>query len=288
MMDNNPLACIICGYERGGTTLISQLIRQHPDIDGRFECGFLLVNDLKDFADLGVYVRNLKAGWGLSNESFEYIIQAPSHLMAYQRLIEHSNLPDKNLRIYDKTPKYMEDLSAILEKMNVPCVCVVRDPRAVYWSQQKRWDQETLMLGRLTKFYVLSKRLPLPNFTRRWSDTFFNNWHKANRLNIFSEYYLKYARGWQEAECQYPDRTLLVRFEEVCSNPKEETQRMYDFLGLEFKTEYLDFPTAPDAIVDRGGILKDPIYEYREGLSKDDQKRILRKTMQCSEWHWRN
>ena len=32
--------CLICGYEMSGTTVLSELIRHHPAIDGRFEIGF--------------------------------------------------------------------------------------------------------------------------------------------------------------------------------------------------------------------------------------------------------
>jgi hypothetical protein len=97
---------------------------------------------------------------------------------------------------------------------------------------------------------------------------------------------LQYAREWQEANKLFPNRILVVQYEEICSNPKEETQRVFDFLGLAFKAEYLDFPTPPDIYVNRGGVRKNYIFEYREGLSEQAQNRLLWNTRQFSEWHW--
>jgi hypothetical protein len=286
-LTNNPLFCIVCGFERGGTTLAAELIRQHPDIDGRFECGFLLVDDMADFAKLEIYPDNLKAGWGLSDEDFAYICASPSHLVAYKRLVERSNIPDKTVRIFDKTPRYMQRLKDILFQIDVPCICVVRDPRALYWSRQKHWDKKRLILGpRWRKIYRFLERMPLPSFIRRLERAFFRWRHTINRFNLFSGHYVDYSRGWQEANHLFSDRILLVRHEELCTNPKVETQRIYEFLGLEFKEAYLTLPTVPDPYVNRGGILTDFIYEYRQGLSKRNQRYLLKKTKEFSEWHW--
>lgn len=36
------MKAVVYGYERGGTSLIAELLRQHPALDGGFEGGFLL------------------------------------------------------------------------------------------------------------------------------------------------------------------------------------------------------------------------------------------------------
>jgi hypothetical protein len=285
-MQQNPLFCIICGFERGGTTLIAELIRQHPRIDGRFECGFLLVEKMADYATMDMLVRNLKAGWGLSQESFEYIIQSPSHEVAYRRLVECSNIPDKNSLIYDKTPQYMVHLTRILNKVEVPCVCVVRDPRALYWSNQKRWQKDDFNLGRLAKIYQGIGRIPIPGLMRRWTKAFFRQRHLINTLRMFSANYLNYALGWQAANQFFSDRILLIRYEALCTNPKGETRKIFDFLGLEYQDEYLAFPTTPDPYVNRGGILTNLVDEYKGGLSSKTQDFLLYETREFSEWHW--
>ena len=47
-----PLHCILCGFAQGGTTLISEFVRQHPCIDGRFEIGLMLAESPGKFAEL--------------------------------------------------------------------------------------------------------------------------------------------------------------------------------------------------------------------------------------------
>jgi len=283
---DNLLFCLVCGFERGGTTLVAELIRQDPEIDGRFECGFLLVDDLADFASLDVYVRNIKAGWGLSQESLEYILQAPSHIAAYQRLIERANLPNKNIRIYDKTPRYMRHLPEVLSKVDVPCICVVRDPRALYWSQRKHYNHDNLSHQEYERPY---------NFLMRFKDVPGINWISKKYLegerekvwmDAFCAYYLRFSNAWKAADEQYPGRILLVKHDQLCTNPKEETQRIYDFLGMRFKEEYIDLPTTPDPYVNRGGIVKDLVYEYQQGLSRKNQKYLLNETRAFSDWHW--
>jgi hypothetical protein len=50
--DNKPLAAIVCGFPNGGTTLISEILRTHPELDSGFEGGFLLSEQPSKFLDL--------------------------------------------------------------------------------------------------------------------------------------------------------------------------------------------------------------------------------------------
>ena len=246
-MQQNPLLCIICGYARSGTTLVAELIRQHPQIDGRFECGFLLVETISDFIDLEPYASNLKNAWGLTQESLVHICQAPSWQMAYQRLLECSNIPDKSVRIYDKTPLYLRHLATIMEKVDVPCICVVRDPRALYWSQIKRDDIS---------------------------------------LEDFCHYYVTHGEAWRAACELFPDRTLLMRHELLCTEPKREGKRIFDFLGLEFQKDYLSLPNTGYLYVQRGGITDEVVSEYQANLSLSQQEYLISNTEEFSYWHW--
>ena len=283
---DDPLFCIVCGFERGGTTLIAELIRQDPGIDGRFECGFLLVDRISDYASMDVFVRNLKAGWGLSEESFNYILQAQSHKDAYKRLVERSNLPDKNVRIYDKTPRYMLYLSDVLKKTDVPCICVVRDPRALYWSKRKRYDHEKILHQDYGRLYRLKSNLHRIPVLKSYSQKFLEREREKVWLKGFCLNFLRFANAWKSANQLFPERILLVSHDKLCINPSEETRRIYDFLGLQFKEEYIKLPTTPDPYVNRGGIVKEMVYEYKDGLSRNAQDYILKGTKAFSEWHW--
>ncbi len=236
---------------------MSELIRQHPRIDGRFEGGLLLAKNLADFATLEPYVSNLKRFWHLSDDDIAYICSASYWLDAYERLRECSDLTDKSVSLYDKTPAYMRKLANILGKVDVPAVCVVRDPRALYWSH---W-----------------KHLP------RTGDG------PSRKLGIreWARYYLHYADGLQEAQERFPQRILVVQFEELVLSPERLGRQIYDFLGLEFSSEYIGLPMTDNPYVARGGIMTDVVYEYRSHLSQLDQSLLRFYTRSRANWHWR-
>lgn len=245
--ESSPLYCLICGYERSGTTVVAELLRQYPHIDGRFECGFLLSAVPLEFLGLEPYASNLKIAWGFDENSLNYICQAESWPQVYQRLLAESNIPSKNSFIYDKTPRYMRYLRDVLRKTVVPCIVVVKDPRAVYWSQYKREPFE---------------------------------------VNQFCHYFLNYANEYNEALKLYSERILLVQYEELCINPLHEAKRIYDFLGFEFSDEYILLQREGDPYVAQGGINSAAILEYKDNVSKEDQEFILEQTKQFSCWHW--
>ncbi len=245
-MDESVLHCLICGYERGGTTLVSELIRQHPRIDGRFEGGFLLGNTPRDFAALHPYVENLKTAWGVDDSGLEYVCAATDWLDMYLRLREVSILPDKTVALYDKTPRYMEFLTGVLTKVAVPCVVVVRDPRAVYHSHDR---------------------------------------YHPTEIRSFCGYYVNYGQAYRQALQHYPDRLLLVRYERLCLYPEQEARRIFDFLGLEFDPGYLSLSQRADDYV-AGHISTTAIHAYAEHLTSAQQRQILARTGEFSCWHW--
>jgi len=285
-MFEKPLYCIVCGFERGGTTLIAELIRQHPKVDGRFEGGFLLAETIADFVDLEPYASNVKRFWHISQESLEYICQAPSWQNAYKRLIERSDIPNKSVSVYDKTPKYMQLLKTILKKVHVPAVCVVRDPRALYWSHQKRWQNDGGNSDRKTKDHRNNqKRSVLLGAVIRLK-RYLRHRHILSLAENFSRYYVNYGKGWRDAQDSFGDRILLVQHEQLCTNPLKETKRIFDFLGLAFEDEYVYLPQTDNPYVARGGISVDVVREYQSGLPRRFQNELLEKTKEFSFWHW--
>jgi len=115
---NNPLKAIICGYERGGTSLIAELLRQHPDLDGGFEGGFLLGKRPRDFLSISPYRSNVKLGWGITEEELRHACDTDSWQEVYRRLREKAGeIHDRRVWLFDKTPKYMEALPKVLRKV---------------------------------------------------------------------------------------------------------------------------------------------------------------------------
>ena len=65
------LSFLICGLEHSGTTMVSDLLREHPDVDSGFECGVLLCSQPSDFLNYEPFCNHMVVGWGLRRVSLQ-------------------------------------------------------------------------------------------------------------------------------------------------------------------------------------------------------------------------
>lgn len=255
--NNKPLSFMVCGYERGGTTLISEVLKQHPMLNSGFEGGFLLTENIPDFLNFEPYYTNFKRGWKCDEVSMSYICQANSWIGIYKRVVECSPIiENKDSWIFDKTPKYMEHLPNVLEKIpEVPCIVIVRDPRSVLYSWAKR--------SNLTK----------------------EEWVKRV-IKSASQRYTSYAQGYRKAlEKGFGCRILLVQYENICINPTLEFEKIFEFIDFEFDDKYLSFQSI-FSNVHGSKISNSYLKEYKDNFSKETCKSILEITKDFSEWFW--
>ena len=69
-MPSSPaLLCLVCGFERGGTTALSEVLRQVPGVEAGFEGGFLLAGDPGSFPAVEPYY-----GMALRGASYREIL----------------------------------------------------------------------------------------------------------------------------------------------------------------------------------------------------------------------
>ena len=256
-----PIAAIVCGYERGGTTLLSQILRQHPSLSSGFECGFLLADDISKFPDIEPFATMIKPGWNINENDVEYICQADSWVEAYKRLQQRSPLCEngEGNKIFDKTPKYMEQLSSVMRKLpDVPCIVLVRDPRAVLWSWAKR------------------------------SELSVEKWAK-HHLSRSCDRYNSYANGWLEAsESDLSSRILLVQYEELCTSQIENSRKIFDFIDVGFEETFLEFSENTKRFnnVYGGQVSSEYLCEYENNFSDEICCEILDATGRFSKWFW--
>lgn len=249
-----PLHCIICGFAQGGTTLLSQFVHQHPRIDGRFEIGFMLADSPGKFAVLrDKYCQQIVRHWKISEADLREICAVPTFQEAYRELLDRSDLPDKSVRIYDKMPRYMKLLPEVMQRCNVPAIVVVRDPRAIYWSRHK--------------------------FEHRGRPT----------VRRFSKMYRNEGRSCRRAVEQFGERILVVRHEQLCTQPEREGRRIFEHLGLQWQSHYARLEDRPEYVSTkklRRGISMETTFEYREHLPEKVQRKLLARTAEFSDWHW--
>lgn len=257
--DNKPLAAVVCGFERGGTTLLSEILRQHPKLDSGFEGGFLLTDNVVNFLKVEPYCTYLKAGWKVNDDELKYICSANTWPDVYKRLIQCSPvIQNKDVWLFDKTPRYMQVLSEVLKKLpGVPCIVIVRDPRAVIWSRIKRSKYKNQLIMR---FYARRE----------------------------CKHYLSYAHGYQKAISNgFKNRIFLVQYEALCRNKKLLAKNIFKFLGLEFNESYLDFTNGPKYPNVYGqGVSSQYLTEYRKYLNDDISKEVLDHAKDFREWFW--
>jgi hypothetical protein len=253
----NVLKAIICGYEKSGTTLLNEILRRHPDLDSGFECGFLLGDSPADFSNIKPYHAYFKSEWELTRKDMKYIFDTENWLECYHRARERSPIiTNKKTQLFDKTPIYMKYLAEVLAKVpETPCIVNVRDPRALMlswanWSGHSE-DAETWIL---------------------------------DNIELNTERYNSYGNGYRNALKKYKDRILLVQFEKTCQNPELEFKAIFEFIGLEFKKEYLSFSSKH--FVYGNSLSQDYINPYKNKLSNSTCDLIVEKTERYACWHY--
>ncbi|WP_019505377.1 sulfotransferase [Pleurocapsa sp. PCC 7319] len=263
---NKPLALIVCGFAGGGTTMLGEMLRQHPKLDSGFEGGLLLAEDAYLFKSIEPHYSSLKKMWQVSDEEMDYICAADTWSSVYQRLLDISPIiKDKSVYLFDKTPLYMKKLPNILSKVpNVPCIVLVRDPRAYLWTRTKR----------------TYKNAPLGMTKVDWAE---------KTVEQAGSAYLKFARGYKRAiSSQYASRILLVQYESLCTNPEAETKKIFDFIELDFDKDYLTFHNKDSRYTPCHGqtVSTDYLEKYKNELPEKIQKKMLQITKNYKNWFW--
>jgi hypothetical protein len=131
-ISRDVLGCLVAGFEKGGTTLVKDLIRHACRMRGCFEGGLLLADSPSD----GIpepYGTQLVASWALPPNFLEEVRGCRSFEEAYRLLRDRSeHVIHKHRPLIDKTPRYMMDLEGVLRRApTTPIVVVIRDPTLV-------------------------------------------------------------------------------------------------------------------------------------------------------------
>jgi hypothetical protein len=218
---------LVCGHSKSGTSLLMSLLDGHPDvlvfpgetkyfrdIHGRPEFGtaeaLLTQTRISRLAgdrhvarelgrdhravDQGVFEDELRA---LFAEPVPESDLLPAIVLAYARAIGESP------RRYwvEKTPRNEHHLDTALTLWpGLKAIYIARDPRDIYASFRKKREKR-------------GKRLPVGTFVRRM--------HAS--LSI-----------WGAFAERHPERSVSVRYEDLVREPRETTQQIANFLGIEW------------------------------------------------------
>lgn len=200
------LFAIVTGMEHSGTTILSRLLECDPSLMAAFECGLLLaetpseMTQVKPFYEW-LYMPVRSFHWGVPQDEMPGLMEAKSHSEMYQFLRSHSPIMSNGELLVDKTPRYVYSLPTILARAPDVPVIIMRKSHEVQ------------------RLSYLKRHVPTTEFERRFS--------LANA-------------SVAEAQRLYPDRRMLVvDYEELMASPGIVMTRVFAFLGLEWKDQYL-------------------------------------------------
>jgi hypothetical protein len=130
---------ILAGYERGGTTLLSDLFRANGFESG-FECGILLAEQPSRMPKMQPYWDMLLPGWNISPQVRKAACKGT--VAEFYDTICRAAFPDFTGAFFDKTPRYMKSLGLCMSRAPFlkGAVIIHRDPRAVFVSTAKRME----------------------------------------------------------------------------------------------------------------------------------------------------
>ena len=207
---------LICGPEHCGTTLVSDVFRRVGGLDSGFECGVLLCETPADFAGAEPFARNMLDGWGISAAELADACQAPDFAGFYGRLVAQARRIDPATRmIFDKTPRYLSDLSAVLGRHSAPVLICFRDPRGLVWSDYLR------------ACFVAGGGLD------------FDHWYEGYAGAKIA--YLR--RSYDQFLRLSPDpRVQAIGLEDLCSRPRPVLEAAFAHTGQAFDLAYLVLP----------------------------------------------
>lgn len=242
---HSVLRSIVCGYERGGTTMLNTVLKRHPRLDSGFECGMLLAPTPRGFLSDKYSVYNgslMRDGWGLTDEDLRYICETDDWGLAYFRLRERAKkIENKEVQLFDKTPIYMKHLNEILDKIDkVKAVVIIKQPLGVLWSWIKRHPDRTFIT--------------------------------PSEIDAMCRRYKEYADGFIKAQQSHPDRIMSLKYGEFCSNPEEHIRAVCEFLDIEFYPYMMQF--SPEYEVHGHFVDIRYIDEYKTGLKESEYKQI--------------
>jgi Sulfotransferase family len=255
---------VICGLEHSGTTLLSDIFRQVPELDSGFEVGVLLCQSPKDFSTVQPFYKNMLDGWQITEGDLASIIDTDSFSEFYGGLEKKSKvLKPSTKTIFDKTPRYFSRIFECSEKLKVPFIATYKDPRSLVFSDFKR-------TGKGEKFIVWYEKYKEPKL--RYLE------------NIYKHSYIPLKK---QIEQNNNSSILCVSLEEICLNTRQTMDLLFSHVGIEFKLEYLLLNNLRYSHTRKPEVSSRIPFEYIDNLTKEQYNIIENDFSLMQSWFYR-
>lgn len=215
----------IIGCERSGTTLLRVMLSSHPNIAIPYEAiQFSKMLNLKnpwaiqwsrgdyEFAVDRFLAHPFVQDWRISRDQILERLKGKK-IIKYKDIIESAYqayaIKQGKTRWADKTPSNTFDVAMIKREFpNAQFIHIVRDGRDVYLSCKKRWGNQ-------------SSRLDIQKAAKKWAGWVWTAYRHTERLGT--------------------DRYLLIKYEDLVSDPEKTLMNICAFLGEEYSSCMLEY-----------------------------------------------
>jgi len=249
------LKAVVCGMEHSGTTLLSDLLRQTGDMESGFECGVLMTASPREFPQLRPFYGFMKEGWGISEEALAACCETDSFGEFYDRLAAASDVVPPGMNLFDKTPRYVAELPAVMEHTDAPILVIHKDPRASVYSDYKRAGGKEF-------------------------NAWFDEYSKPKR-RYMSRCYQGYLAGKAA-----PERVHSLSLEDLCFASRATCERLFAHIGQPFEIGYLLLENLRYKNTRAKFVSADIVLEYRKGLTAENLKRIETEFSEFEDWYY--
>ncbi|WP_084420423.1 sulfotransferase family protein [Henriciella litoralis] len=249
------LKAVICGMEHSGTTLLSDLLRQSGTLESGFECGVLMTDSPREFPELDPFYGFMEEGWSISKKDLVECCNTDSFDEFYKRLKAASAITPESMELFDKTPRYVAELTKVMQNTDAPILLIHKDPRAAVFSDYKRAGGKGF-------------------------DKWFDKYSRGKRR------YMRRCYAGYEAGKANPSRVHSIALEDLCFASRDTCEGIFKHIGLKFDLTYLLLENLRYKNTRAKFVSADIVLEYRKGFSKSDLKRIETDFAEFDDWFY--
>lgn len=258
MSKDEKMSCrfMVCGVEHSGTTLVSDLFRQVAGVDSGFEVGVLLRECPVEFLELQPFADNMLEGWKISQLQLEEACAEKTFDEFYVKLMELSPaISTETQYVFDKTPRYLSQLSACLKKTDKPFIACYKDPRATVFSDYKR--------SKAAEFAP-------------W----YNN-YLPGKLRYLKICYREYETNKDN------HRVEFIALEDLALNARNSMERIFRHVDLQFDLNYVVMNDLRYKNTHSNSVSIPIAFAYRNEFDQETQNAIERDFSELSDWFYR-
>lgn len=222
----------IFGHARSGTTLLTRLVRLHPEVHCNYQAHFFtrkpLLKSLVDSPEAEEWLARKSNRWNQGRDLSPLVLRAAADF-----IMERGAAREGKRIVGDKSPSSTIHGQAVRDLHDVypdaKLVYMVRDGRDVLVSERFRnFVEESKFLSAEDKRIIADLKkdqTPFTNGTR----------------SIFTEsFILRVANGWvlnlyeteQEGQRLFGENYCALRYEDLLTDPLNQMTRLWKFLGV--------------------------------------------------------